>query len=272
MAVPASPLVSQSTVLTLAQRTLGDPWRLSLAHARESHLLIWVTRGAAQAVASARPYALSSHTALFIPARTLFSFTFELACFGQTVRLPTDVGLELPEEPQLIRVREPKAQLTLTGHVESLQNESMSQQPYAEQAMIAQAQLMAVWFRRYKDSTTPQTISRETASERLMNAFCALVVQSERTQLSGAPMAVFAQHLGVTPTHLARVCKASCGLSAADVLTQFTLQRARRALEDGGLPANEISRNLGFSSPAYFTRFIGTHTGKTPTQLRAAAM
>jgi AraC family transcriptional activator of pobA len=85
---------------------------------------------------------------------------------------------------------------------------------------------------------------------------------------SGAPMAHYAEALGVTPTHLTRTLKAATGHSAADLLTERTLHAARSLLAETRQPAQDIARHLGFGSAAYFTRFIQQHTGVTPGKLR----
>ncbi|WP_085309001.1 helix-turn-helix domain-containing protein [Planktotalea arctica] len=260
--------LDQKTVTTIAQRAGGAPWRLGLAHARPEHTLIWVTRGAARAVVEGRGFAMSSHNALFIPAGTLFSFTWETSCFGQTVLLAPRPGLDWPPDPLLLRVREPKAQLTLTHYVEAIQTEAASDLPMAAVAASAHAQLMTVWAHRFAAPSQNEKIS---AARRLMRAFCALIVQSENFTSCGASMAEYAAKLGVTPTHLTRVSRAECGMTAADLLTQHSLQRACRMIEDDALKAVDVARNLGFSTPAYFTRFIKAHTGLTPSQLRKAA-
>jgi AraC family transcriptional activator of pobA len=260
------PMFNEKTVMTIAQRNKGMPWRMGLAHARPHRMAIWVTRGAAKAVVDARDQNLGSHNALFVPAGTLFSFQPEGGCFGQTLVLPVMESLNWPDGPMLLRVREPQAQLTLTGYFEAIQVEARAAGPMSDVAISAHAQLMMVWAQRYQGPGAG--MQRSTAARRVMRAFCALIVQSEGTDLSGAPMAKFAARLGVTPTHLTRVCKAECGMTAADLLTQFTLQRARRLLEKTTKPAAHISKELGFSNPAYFTRFIKTHTGLPPSQLR----
>lgn len=267
MSSPTSNPLNVKTVLTIPQRAELAPWRLSLSHARPYHLLIWVTRGAAHTIVNGKRSAMNSHNALFIPANTLFSFSYEASCFGQTVALPASERLDWPDLPLLLRVREPKAQLTLTHYIEAIQNEVNIADDMAELAAAAHAQLMMVWAHRYQNQAKP---SKTTAAERLMRAFCAMIVQSQSGPLSGGTMADFAAGLGVTPTHLTRVCKASCGVTAADLLTQHSLQRARRFLEDDALKAVDISKRLGFSTPAYFTRFIKTHTGETPSALRLA--
>jgi len=55
------------------------------------------------------------------------------------------------------------------------------------------------------------------------------------------------------------------------LLTQHSVQRARRMLEDDGLKAVDIAKQLGFSTPAYFTRFIKTHASATTSELRNQA-
>lgn len=257
------------TVSSITQRAGGLPWRLGLAHARTEHMLIWVTRGAARGIVEGRAHAMSSHNALFIPAGTLFGFTWETSCFGQTVSLPPGPRLDWPASPLLLRVREPKAQLTLTHYIEAIQIEATGDAPLASVAASAHAQLMMVWAHRFAAQHASERI---TAARRLMRAFCALIVQSEDTSQSSHTMADYAAKLGVTPTHLTRVCKAECGLTAADLLTQHSLQRACRMIEDGSLKAVDISKRLGFSTPAYFTRFIKTHMGQTPSSLRKAAL
>ncbi|WP_254796903.1 helix-turn-helix transcriptional regulator [Sulfitobacter albidus] len=81
-------------------------------------------------------------------------------------------------------------------------------------------------------------------------------------------MSGYAEMLEVTPTHLARCVKAATGKTAAELLTERTLHAARVLLETSTHPACNISRHLGFGSPAYFTRFMQQHTGLTPRQLR----
>lgn len=137
----------------------------------------------------------------------------------------------------LLRVREPKAQLSLTHYAEEIQAEALDAEPLARVAAQAHAQLMMVWARRYHMQRAPE---RTTAAQRLLRAFCALIVQSETKPIGNGTMADYAGRLGVTPTHLTRVCKSSCAMTAADLLTQHTLQRARRMLEDDALKAVDI--------------------------------
>ena len=77
--------------------------------------------------------------------------------------------------------------------------------------------------------------------------------------------------LDVTPTHLSRPAKAACGRSAAEMLTERVGYAARDMLSEPEPPVGEVAEALGFNSAAYFSRFVQTHTGATPTDLRARA-
>ncbi len=127
--------------------------------------------------------------------------------------------------------------------------------------------LLSVWFRRTKAALLPDD-PEPNAAERLVVAFTDL---AERHFRSGRPMADYAEMLDVTPTHLSRVCRQCAGMTAADILSERVLHAARTELADTDTPVGEIARGLGFSSAAYFTRFIQHHTGLTPTALRQTA-
>ncbi|MEP4988530.1 MAG: AraC family transcriptional regulator, partial [Paracoccaceae bacterium] len=110
---------------------------------------------------------------------------------------------------------------------------------------------------------------RPNAATRLSRAFCRRISTDFR---SGAPMADYAQSLGVTPTHLTRVCRASTGRTAADLLTERVLYDARHLLSTEQAQIQDVARFLGFGSAAYFTRFIQHHTGCSPSALRKATI
>ena len=46
------------------------------------------------------------------------------------------------------------------------------------------------------------------------------------------------------------------------------LYEARRLLQDTKIPVQEIARNLGFSTPGYFSRAFSQHIGQPPSSYR----
>ncbi len=80
----------------------------------------------------------------------------------------------------------------------------------------------------------------------------------------------YARELGVTPGHLRHLCRHHLGLSAGEVIRRRLAVEARCLLRHSSATVAEIGRELGFVDPAYFARFVGRETGKTPSALRAA--
>lgn len=251
-------------LLTLGQLVQAGAWQMNLAHDRPEHLLIWITRGQGVALLDGARRGIGTHNALFIPARQLMAIDPGRQGFGQALVLPAGCALTLPQTMQHLRIRDVAAQKDLSMLLEALGREQNQQAPLCQSAITAYAELAVIWLRRQigiSDVAPP----RETAAQRLVRAYCTRLV----TQFaSGASMATHAAALGVTPTHLTRVCRAETGLTAATLLTQRLLHAAQHLLIFTNTPIQDIARHLGFGSAAYFTRFIQGHTGQSPTLLR----
>jgi AraC family transcriptional activator of pobA len=261
----ARPLdVTDIHIASLGQFTAGQDWRLTLAHDHPVHLLIWITRGQGLLLLDGSRRGLGAHNAIFVPAGALFALEVGRQGLGQIVTLPAGSPLRLPEIPRHLRIRDVAVQSELTSLIDTGQREQQQQRPLRQDALEAHAALMSVWLRRQimSDEHIPD---RRNAAARLSARFCALVSQRFAT---GAPMARYAETLGVTPTHLTRAVKAATGKSAAEILTERLTFEARQLLGAGNATAKSIAAHLGFGNAAYFTRFMQQHTGKTPTQLR----
>lgn len=81
-------------------------------------------------------------------------------------------------------------------------------------------------------------------------------------------IAHYAGKLGITPTQLNRICRDELGLSALGVINERLLIEARRDLAYSSLSIKEIALTLGFSDPAYFSRFFSKHSGASPSAFR----
>ena len=265
---PHEASVASARVRSFGQMTMGAPWRLELQHARASHLFLWVTRGQGRATILGKRRGIGAHNGLYIPAGTLMSLDLGKQCYGIAVDLPSHEKGILPNEPQHMRVRDVMAQNEVTAILDNMQREQSTHRAFGDEAARAHAGLLTVWMRRTLAQAENQPNPRVPAAERLTAAFCTLV---ERDYRSGKPMADYAAALGVTPTHLSRACRQVAGLTAADLITQRVLYAARDMLESGDLPIRLIADMLGFSSAAYFTRFIQNQTKQTPSALRQKA-
>jgi AraC family transcriptional activator of pobA len=83
------------------------------------------------------------------------------------------------------------------------------------------------------------------------------------------PLAFYAERLGISPTHLNRLCRLHFGESVQALVDRKLISAARRELVFSPFPAKDIAFALGFADPAYFSRFFRKKTGVTPGRYRA---
>jgi AraC-like DNA-binding protein len=178
--------------------------------------------------------------------------------------LPVDAALDLPKEPFHLRVSTPEAQNSLTGHLEKSERELAAQAPAMERALLGYGLLISAWMSR-ELARGDGAVMREKTHKLAEHYADALEAQFR----SGRGVNDYAAQLGVTPTHLSRVCRDATGRPAHALLNERVMQDARRLLRDTDMPAREIAETLGFSSAAYFTRAFQQATGRTPTGFRA---
>ncbi|MDX1781933.1 MAG: AraC family transcriptional regulator [Thalassovita sp.] len=253
---------------TTAQFTRGAPWRLSLLHDLPDYLLIWTTKGQAVASLNGNRRGIGAHCAAIIPAGTLFSLDLGRTGGGLVLSLSPDLAAQtkLPDESRLMHLHGVQDQAEITGILDAIQREARSDQLHRMDACRAHIALLSVSLRRRMEEQGEPP--KPTGAQRLVDAFCALVVKH---YADGLTMADYARTLGVTPTHLTRSCKDRSGLTASDIIAQRSLYAARDLIETTSTPLQDISGQLGFGSPAYFSRFVQNHTGQSPSDLRRAA-
>jgi AraC-like DNA-binding protein len=81
-----------------------------------------------------------------------------------------------------------------------------------------------------------------------------------------------AREVSMSPTRAKQAfCKAfGCGIMT--YFNQLKIWQAERFLNDSSLTVEQVSYQLGFSSPSYFCRAFVKHMGMSPTSYRQAVM
>jgi transcriptional regulator GlxA family with amidase domain len=67
---------------------------------------------------------------------------------------------------------------------------------------------------------------------------------------------------------LKRRFKAATGMTLIDYLQNLRVEQAKRLLESGPLPVDEISAEVSYEDPSFFRRLFKRRTGLTPSQYR----
>ena len=107
---------------------------------------------------------------------------------------------------------------------------------------------------------------RADDNDRRLEAFSSLLHREVRNHRTAS---FYADALGITPTHLNRVLKAKTGFVTQELVAQRLIDETQRELLFTPGSIKEVAFRLGFSDPAYFSRFFSRQTGMTPGAWRA---
>ncbi|WP_415183227.1 AraC family transcriptional regulator [Phaeovulum sp.] len=260
--LPETP--SSVRIVPIQRLAVGGRWRVEAMRALSEPVLLWFTRGQGRLTLGGVTRGYGAHNAVFIPAGVMHGFEVGQQTHGQAIFFGRGSDVTLPDTAQHLRIREAAPQAELYGIIENIQRELDSTRPGADRAARHHLGLLGVWLER-QVALAEAEVKRPTAAKRLVARYTALL---ERDFRSGDGVAEYAAKLGVTPTHLTRVCRESCARPASGLLQDRRLYEARRLLSETREPVKTISQSLGFTSPAYFTRSFHAQTGKTPSAFR----
>lgn len=251
-------------IASVSQLVSNGRWRAEALHSTSEHLLIWFTRGQGVIRVGGRRTAFGPNAVAFIPAGTPHSFDAKPGIFGTAALIADHPALEMPRSPILYRVRD------LIGHGEFVNLFEAMQREVAREGSAGRdracrhhAGILGVWLERQANQLSEGQPFK--ASEKLAYRYTKLL----ETQFNqGTAVSRMAGDLGVTPTHLTRACRQALGASAHELLNERLMYEARERLVESRLPVQDIAKDLGFSSPAYFSRAFHKSTGKSPSAFR----
>lgn len=230
-----------------------------------SHLLIWINRGGGRIMFDGTQHGFGPNSAIFVPANTVYQLDLSIGAAGWQVSVPEDLPAPLPLAPVLAGVSKPLAQNLLTKAFVGIQDEFIGNHPFRGAAMAYSVGMLAVLFARMDQEAARQDVSKDSARRRLMRRFIARLNERYNT---ADTVKDYARELGVTTTHLTRVCRQTAGKPTTQLIQERTLEAARQMLTRSTSRIGDISTQLGFSSPAYFTRLFSEKTGQSPKAYR----
>ncbi|MCC5986459.1 MAG: helix-turn-helix domain-containing protein [Pararhodobacter sp.] len=263
--IPDAPSALRLTPIT--RLAMGGRWRVEAMRSLREPVLLWFTQGQGRITVAGTTRGYGPNNAIFIPPGIMHGFEIAPRVQGSVVFFGREHGLQLPERPHFLRPRDPVSQKELIGTLEHIQRELDSARAGAGRAARHYLGLLGVWLDRQIERETRSEVlpGRPAAAQALVARYSALLERDFRSNLA---VADFAAALGVTPTHLTRACRATCGKSAHMLLEDRVLFEARRLLTETRLPIKEVAQLLGYNSAGYFTRAFQKSEGITPSAFR----
>ena len=109
---------------------------------------------------------------------------------------------------------------------------------------------------------TPQDLTRASQQARLFFDLLAMRRGHIRS------VSEIATLMNLTPKHLSRIIKEQTGETPIHFIHQYTMRAITQELRYSSKTAKEIAFQQGFSSLAFFGKFVKQQTGLTPTEYR----
>lgn len=174
------------------------------------------------------------------------------AAFLEVASLPTESAVDFSEMVNTVELLQSEYERDARGHTALIR-------ALGESVFIHLSRLLV--------AHEPMAAQRPERSEdlRLFLQFCDLVEAHFRDHLT---LTEYAGRLLVTEARLNDICRRMAERPSKEVVHERLLQEARRLLLLSAIPVSEISYQLGFSDPAYFSRFFTKRTGTPPSQFR----
>lgn len=255
------------TVAPIAQNSQMGRWRTEAMRSHATPRLLFIGKGHGRITVAGLTSGYGPNNLIFIPAHTMYGFDVGPTVFGQLISIPGAMAAEWPDEPIHLRMRDVGAQKEFALIIDGLERELGSDRDAHSRAAHYHLGLLSVYFERQLLTRPEETSTArgETSAARLVAAFTDLI---ERDYRKNKSIAAFAEELGVTPTHLTRCCKQTCNKSALGLLSDRIHYEACVMLRDTRQPVQDIASQLGFKSPAYFSRAFQSRAGRSPSAFR----
>ncbi len=240
-------------------------WQTEAMRSHSAARLLIITKGHGRITISGLTRGFGPNNLIFIPARTMYGYEAGSSVFGQMLTIPDAMSSEWPSAALHLRLRDVAAQKELTALLDGLEKEVDLANGKHSRAAFYRLGLISVFFERQLDTNEATDPQSETTSARLVAAYTDLI---ERGFRSSDGVAGYAASLGVTPTHLTRCCKRTCGRSALDLLNDRRHFEACFLLQETPTAVQDIALTLGYSSAAYFSRAFQNRSGCSPSHFR----
>ncbi len=262
---------------TIDARSAINNWRIQPHRHQDMHQFFLIVSGGGRARIDGEAFSLSAGTAMLIPPFVIHEFWFEAGTEGYVASvaeatlsraLEPDAGVV----PALARPRvfDSPADSDAFGALHAIMRAAFAE--FARNArgreigLQAYAMLLATWFVRAALEASVLLEPSADSRSALVRRFVERIEAEFRSHL---PLEAYARQLGVSVPHLTRCCRETLGRPAIRVIHDRLMLEARRHLVYTSMSVSQIAFGLGFSDPAYFSRFFAARAGRSPSDYRA---
>lgn len=239
--------------------------------------LLYIFNGSARAVLDGEEIRVHAPLLVTVPTMCVHGFTPTEMVHGHLLTIPGSSlrhvlsyqhsYSEFAERPRLLQGRGGEKWPELDQLFRELAREYTHDNPARFLAIQSLLRLIFVWILRNRTHQPGQPVENQVADRdaQRIRKFKALIEEHFR---SGFSIKEYANLMGISSAQLNNICRAKVGRSALQIVHQRLTLEAKRALVYTSLTISEIAYDLGFTDPAYFTRFFSKQVGSSPKLFR----
>jgi AraC family transcriptional regulator, transcriptional activator of pobA len=261
---------------SIAARSALFDWQIKAHRHQHFFQLLYIRRGPAEALIEGRWTAPQIPTVITLPPGVVHGFRFAREVEGHVVTLPIErlerlleaspEARELVVRPRVLPLPGDGPDATaIAAQVAAIGAEFAGSGTWRSPLIEAHLTALLLLVARQVAAEAARAPGGSSLGRRVLE-FRALVDLHFRQRL---PVAYYATRLGISQTHLNRICRAAFQDSALGIIDRRVVLEATRDLTFTVLSVKEVAASLGFDDPAYFSRFFTKHVGLSPKRFRS---
>lgn len=240
--------------------------------------VLYLSRGGARTVLDGDESTMHGPMIVTVPPLCIHGFSPLASVQGHLLTLPgssmrhllsnAETDADLTEVPCIIK-GEPNEKFTeIEVLFREIAQEYHGQKNSRFMAMQSLLRLAFVWIiRRQLSEKASVPVANDRDATRIRR-FKKIIEENFTNNLT---IKEYASQLGISAAQLNNICRAKVGKTALQIVHERLILEVKRNLVYNSLTISEIAYNLGFSDPAYFTRFFSKQTGVSPKKYRSGA-
>lgn len=150
-----------------------------------------------------------------------------------------------------------------SGHFCSLLWKVLQKRPFRREVVQHIVTALLYNIRYIYDRNQVFVSSRLTRQEEIFRRFIALVNQHSKLERT---VHFYADKLCLTPHYLSTVIREASGQTVMQWINQAVILEAKVLLKHSNLPVFQVSDELSFPNPSFFSKFFKRMTGMTPVE------
>lgn len=263
---------------TIAARSRLHNWEIAPHRHHGLFQMLFLTSGQAEVTLEERKIHMSGGQLLTVPEMCIHGFRFSRNAGGFVITLAypllAQIGPELgefllaPGRPLVHTLADAEAGGGIAEGIAAFAQAYRDTGPL--RSLLLQSLLGAALVRIARNAMmlAGDGGAGPMASDQYFQRYCRAVEEHFDTR---RPVSWYATEIGISAAHLNVLCRKAVNRSAQEIIHDRVMLEAKRLLVYTATPIGEVCLALGFSDPAYFTRFFKRETGVSPRDFRMRA-